>query len=280
MDFGLREWLIVIGVIVIGVVLIDAWRRLYGSKSKLKFKLDRNLANNLPDADENNEILGPVRVAKRPEKQEPKLEESNVDDLTDDLDDAGLHADADDAPESFVDEPNESLAATEKVKKEPALSAVEEQPKSTAKASQEPQEIFAIYVVSKDADGFKGPALLQSILESGLRYGDMDIFHRYESVTGKGEPLFSMANALHPGTFDINDIDNFSTKSVCFFFVLPGPKDAKAAFDLMAQAAAKLASELNGELKDDQRSVLTAQTMEHYRQRIVEFERRRLMHKH
>ena len=33
------------------------------------------------------------------------------------------------------------------------------------------------------------------------------------------------------------------------------------------------------ELKDDQRSVLTAQTIEHYRQRIVEFERRALTQK-
>lgn len=38
----------------------------------------------------------------------------------------------------------------------------------------------------------------------------------------------------------------------------------------------KLSQELNGELKDDQRSVLTAQTIEHYRQRIVEFERRQM----
>ena len=47
----------------------------------------------------------------------------------------------------------------------------------------------------------------------------------------------------------------------------------------MVAAARKLAHELNGELKDDQRSVLTAQTIEHYRQRIVEFERRALTQK-
>jgi len=43
----------------------------------------------------------------------------------------------------------------------------------------------------------------------------------------------------------------------------------------MIAAARKLAHELNGELKDDQRSVMTAQTIEHYRQRIVEFERKK-----
>ena len=57
---------------------------------------------------------------------------------------------------------------------------------------------------------------------------------------------------------------------------LPGPRHPKTAFDLMLAAARKLSEELNGELKDDQRSVLTAQTIEHYRQRMAEFERRQM----
>jgi cell division protein ZipA len=40
-----------------------------------------------------------------------------------------------------------------------------------------------------------------------------------------------------------------------------------------------LANEHNGELKDDQRNTMTAQTIEHYRQRIVEFERKHIMPK-
>ena len=47
----------------------------------------------------------------------------------------------------------------------------------------------------------------------------------------------------------------------------------------MIAAARKLAQELNGELKDEQRSVMTAQTIEHYRQRIIDFERRALTQK-
>ena len=69
----------------------------------------------------------------------------------------------------------------------------------------------------------------------------------------------------------------FSTRAVSFFLGLPGPRHPKQAFDVMVAAARKLAHELgNGELKDDQRSVLTAQTIEHYRQRIVEYERKQL----
>ena len=85
--------------------------------------------------------------------------------------------------------------------------------------------------------------------------------------------------AVKPGVFDLDDIDLFSTPAVSFFLGLPGPRHPKQAFDVMVAAARKLSQELNGELKDDQRSVLTAQTIEHYRQRIVEFERRALTQK-
>ena len=104
----------------------------------------------------------------------------------------------------------------------------------------------------------------------------MDIFHRHESMTGNGEVLFSMANGVKPGTFDLDDIDLFTTRAVSFFLGLPGPRHPKQAFDVMIAAARKLGHELGGELKDDQRSVLTAQTIEHYRQRIMEFERRQM----
>jgi cell division protein ZipA len=134
-------------------------------------------------------------------------------------------------------------------------------------------------VVAREGEGFNGPALLQNILESGLRFGEMDIFHRHESMAGNGEVLFSMANAVKPGTFDLDDIDHFSTRAVSFFLGMPGPRHPRQAFDVMVAAARKLASELNGELKDDQRNTMTAQTIEHYRQRIVEFERKHIMPK-
>ena len=118
-----------------------------------------------------------------------------------------------------------------------------------------------------------GSALHQSILESGLRYGDMNIFHRHESMSGNGDVLFSMANALKPGVFDLDELDQSHVRAVSFFMGLPGPRHPKQALDLMIAAARKLAHELGGDLKDEQRSVLTAQTIEHYRQRIAEFER-------
>ena len=82
--------------------------------------------------------------------------------------------------------------------------------------------------------------------ESGLRFGEMDIFHRHESMAGNGEVLFSMANALKPGTFDLDDIEGFSTRAVSFFLSLPGPRHPKQAFDVMVATYSAAADEIAG----------------------------------
>ncbi|MFJ7106626.1 cell division protein ZipA [Pseudomonas sp. NPDC098740] len=283
MEIGLREWLIVIGIIVIAGILFDGWRRMRGGKGKLKFRLDRSLSN-LPDEDTSAELLGPPRVLDT--HKEPQLDEHDLPSVSmparesresgskrgkrghgePSQGDMNLSLDLDGGPsfssrdDDFPDDTKASSSASDK-----------EQPQA--------EEVLVISVICRDAAGFKGPALLQNILESGLRFGEMDIFHRHESMAGNGEVLFSMANAVKPGVFDLDDIDHFSTPAVSFFLGLPGPRHPKQAFDVMVAAARKLSQELNGELKDDQRSVLTAQTIEHYRQRIVEFERRALTQK-
>ncbi|VVO38645.1 cell division protein ZipA [Pseudomonas fluorescens] len=281
MEIGLREWLILIGIIVIAGILFDGWRRMRGGKGKLKFRLDRNLSN-LPDEDTSAELLGPPRVLDT--HKEPHLDEH-------DLPSVGMPAREQresGSKRGKRGEPSQGdLNLNLELEGGPSFSSHDDdypddtKVSSSASDREQPQaeEVLVISVICRDAAGFKGPALLQNILESGLRFGEMDIFHRHESMAGNGEVLFSMANAVKPGVFDLDDIDHFSTPAVSFFLGLPGPRHPKQAFDVMVAAARKLSQELNGELKDDQRSVLTAQTIEHYRQRIVEFERRALTQK-
>ncbi|MEH3024303.1 MAG: cell division protein ZipA [Pseudomonas oryzihabitans] len=292
MDMGLREWLIIIGVIVIAGILFDGWRRMSG-KGKLKFKLDQSLSNHPEHEDEEPEIVGPTRVVEQKEPslddpgeptppratQRKRREEPSADsfDLSADDDSlGGLAADSEEVAARGRDKPRKEKPVSAKpAEREPVAESAGGGSSGGALAPVD--EVLVINVISRDEKGFAGPALLQNILESGLRFGDMDIFHRHESMSGNGEVLFSMANAVRPGTFDLDAIDDFHTPAVSFFLGLPGPRHPKQAFDLMVAAARKLSSELNGELKDEQRSVMTAQTIEHYRQRIVDFERKSLM---
>lgn len=288
MEIGLREWLIVIGIIVIAGILFDGWRRMRGGKGKLKFRLDRSFSN-LPDEETSAEVLGPPRVLD--DHKEPQLDEHDLPSMSAAREQREPKVGKASKRNKRGGEPQQGDLNLAAEPREPDLFGnanddfPDESPKSTGFGASEGkdlppvEEVLVISVISRDESGFKGPALLQNILESGLRFGEMDIFHRHESMAGNGEVLFSMANAVKPGVFDLDDIDHFSTRAVSFFLGLPGPRHPKQAFDVMVAAARKLAHELNGELKDDQRSVMTAQTIEHYRQRIVEFERRALTQK-
>ena len=286
MDFGLREWLILIGLLVIAGILFDGWRRV-GGRSRIRFTLERDLKG-LPDAPERDELLGPARVIPHRERAEPSLgdefdtaiesersarrpEQAGLD-----FDEAVLEAD------DHVTSPGLS-GETRETRENGDVPVAERAEKTERKIAEtsvsEPapfEEVLIIIVVARNEEGFPGAAMQQSIMESGLRYGAMDIYHRHESMTGNGDVLFSMANALKPGTFNPDELEHSHVRAVSFFMGLPGPRHPKQALDLMIASARKLAQELGGDLKDESRSVLTAQTIEHYRQRIAEYERKRL----
>ena len=141
----------------------------------------------------------------------------------------------------------------------------------------QPDEVLIINVLSRDKNGFNGADLLEVLLACDVRFGDMDIFHRFEGSQGQGQIQFSVANLVKPGTFDLNAIKEFYTPGVCMFLQLPGPERPLEAFDCMAEIATCIVKNLQGDMRDENHSVLTAQTMEHYRQRIREYERKRLM---
>ncbi len=138
------------------------------------------------------------------------------------------------------------------------------------------QDVIVVHVMAARGERFDGQQLLNALLENGLRYGSRKIFHRHEDPDGAGKILFSMANSVNPGTFDLDDMDHFTTPGISFLIMFEDHEDPMAAFDLMMETVHAVSSELGGELKDEHRSALTRQTAEHYRQRIMDYNRRQL----
>lgn len=147
---------------------------------------------------------------------------------------------------------------------------------ASTQVNSEPDEVLIINVMAHKGEMLNGADLLDILLKCGLRYGDMDIFHRYTDMKGEGSLVFSLANMVKPGTFDLDAMDEFETPGVSLFMTLPLKSDSIQSFELMVDTAKAIADTLGGELKDEQRSVMTKQTIEHCRQRILDFERRRL----
>lgn len=149
---------------------------------------------------------------------------------------------------------------------------------NNAATTPEPTEVLILYVLLAENKEMKGPELLSALLTLGFKYGDMDIFHRHQDSAGSGAVLFSLANMFNPGTFDLENIDKLSTRGVSLFMTLPGPGEPLQNFNLMHNAAKKLAEEFGGQVLDGQRSVLTVQTVRHYVDKIREFQRQQLIH--
>ena len=140
-----------------------------------------------------------------------------------------------------------------------------------------PQMVLTLSVVASTSSTFHGAELLPQLLTLGFKFGEMDIFHRHEDSAGTGPVLFSLANMLNPGTFDVDHMESFQTPGVTLFLALPNEGDAAQSFNMMLNAAQKLAREMGGQVLDDTRSVLNNQKIRHYQERIREYERQQLL---
>ncbi len=141
-----------------------------------------------------------------------------------------------------------------------------------------PELVIVFNVMAGPGRNFAGDKIRAALEEVDMVFGEMRIFHHY----GVGElnaktPVFSIANIVEPGFFDLERMEELETPGLCFFLRLPGPLDGKVAFELMLNTGQRLAEKLVGELRDETRSVVTMQTLFHLRDRITEFGRQQLL---
>ena len=153
---------------------------------------------------------------------------------------------------------------------------IDSQEQKTHSEELDRSEVLVLNVVAKDGRVFAGDDLLEVLITSGLKFGDMNIFHKRLSKEHQNMVIYSVANMLNPGTFDLNNMDDFTTLGISFFLALPTAINNLDAFEQMLGVAQEIRDTLDGDLKDDHRNGMTGQTIEHYRQRIRDFELRRL----
>jgi cell division protein ZipA len=136
------------------------------------------------------------------------------------------------------------------------------------------EELIVLNVLAASGSPYTGDELFAALRTCGLKFGDMNIFHRVEPLTRAVQ--YSVASAVEPGTFDMAEMEAIRCPGLCMFMQLPGPEDPSAAFEDMLSVARSVTGSLGGEVRDEHRNIMTPQTVEHYRQRIVDFSRRRM----
>lgn len=142
-------------------------------------------------------------------------------------------------------------------------------------ASQGPVEELVIMHVMAPNDGeLSGSAVLNLLLAAGLRHGPMEIFH-YRNPKGYTE--FSLANCVHPGTFNPDSMNQVNTPGVTLFMQLPTGAEIMEAFDHMHQMADYLAKNLDAVILDEDHNKVTSQRLEYYRENLRAYARSKLI---
>jgi len=136
-----------------------------------------------------------------------------------------------------------------------------------------PRLILQISITPRHAAHFTGDQILAATKAVELKLGDMDIYHRHDSHAQR-LVLYSMASMVEPGTFPTKKMADYVTPGLTLFTQLPGPRDGLAIYSDMLFTAERLSALLDAELKDETHSVLSKQTIEHTRERIIEHRRK------
>lgn len=285
MEFDVRDWLLVIGPVFIVGVLVHGYWRMRSNRNTLKMALDKTFLTDNGDVDDEDKHdlsffkaelpNGGARLVSDPEQVALDLNEE-VPVLMDPVE----MGDASPADRPIAERNVQRAPARDRVRTvtesaQKIETSVDEQTSVSDHESTTKQrpgancpERFVILYVAAIHEPFEGQHLLECLLDQGMTFGEMDIFHR---TSDAGKILFSSANAVAPGTFVVSEMHQIKTPAISLFMQANLLNDPLAAYDQMVEVAQNLALDLVGEVKDESRSVLTPQTIEHGRQSLVEF---------
>jgi cell division protein ZipA len=135
------------------------------------------------------------------------------------------------------------------------------------------ERIVSLYVVAREGQRFQGSDLVVAAEKAGLEFGDMGIYHRLVDGHPEKGPIFSVANLVKPGNFDMSRVATMQTPGLSFFMALPGPVNALDAWDAMLPTAQRLAELLDGLVLDEERNALGRQRIAHIRDELRGWDR-------
>ncbi len=137
-------------------------------------------------------------------------------------------------------------------------------------------EIVAVTIIANSGQNFSGRALNASIQANQLKFGAKRIYHKHRGDQVQSEVLFSLASLTEPGWFEPSKVIISQFRGLILFMDVSSLHDPLPSFDKMLAVARNMANTLGGQICDESRNPLNAQTIEHLKENIRETQRRQL----
>ncbi len=197
-----------------------------------------------------SQFLSKKRQLKQQARQAPMFDMAAVGDqqvtpesTPDDISNAPIIAERE-----VASEPKEAVA--EGV--QPEVTTPDDDTVSPVQAAAKPAlpAVIALHIVAKQGD-FAGADLVKAANLAAMRYGEMEIFHFLGAT--QGALTFSMANMLEPGTFDLENLNGFTTPGVLLFMESELQDDLSTSLNSMAKVARNICERLDAQLCDEHR---------------------------
>ncbi|MDP2635095.1 MULTISPECIES: cell division protein ZipA [unclassified Pseudoalteromonas] len=239
----LRWVLIIISVIVIGGLLIHGLWSVRKKEAPTTAPNERVEPTEQPSVEQHSE---PLQTAQT-ERDEPQF--------------GDLSFSADD-----VNEVEQSGEADTQRSGETVDEAQAEQEQETP-----PADFIIVHIQMPEGMAMEGSKLLPAINTLGFKYSEEGFFNRHLDPAGLGPVLFRLVNMYNPGTFDIDNMEQFSTAGISLFMTLPCDGDGLAAFNMLHSAAKKLADEFGATILDSQREEMTVESVREYVEKVRSF---------
>lgn len=137
------------------------------------------------------------------------------------------------------------------------------------------EKIVTLYLAARAGAKLHGPDIVVAAEKAGLTYGHMDVYHRLIDNHPERGPVFSVANIMKPGSFDMANIQAMETPAIAFFLTLPASVPALDAWETMLPTAQRMAELLDGVVLDESRNALGRQRIAHIRDELRAYDRQR-----
>jgi cell division protein ZipA len=162
---------------------------------------------------------------------------------------------------------------------QPELDLGADAPEATSDLGRRPSDAFdkivTVYIAARAGEKLRGPDIVVAAEKAGLAYGHMNVFHRLVEGHPERGPVFSVANIMKPGSFDMAAIQELETPAIAFFLTLPAPVSALDAWEMMQPTAERMADLLDGVVLDESRNALSRQRVQGILEEMRAYDRQR-----